>query len=241
MPLSTTEVAIADIDAQIAEIRLLRTQQVVLPPPPIPPKSGASQAEKDQYTIEKQEYDEAVTQAKKYGQEESLLQGEKVGLKADLAKQNLYDKAYNKLQQGKQGVQRRASTSNKWLANVPTPGGVWLPFGILMFLFLVLFPVAGHTRLKWFFLVLLKQAGTGDHVSDSIGSKVFGNSAGSSGTTITDLSSTNTNPNVSPSQVITSMPPPIIPTQKIVPFTIALNDAGTTSYVSSLFSSFGEF
>jgi hypothetical protein len=47
------------------------------------------------------------------------------------------------------------------LETVSIPGGVWLPFSILMLLFIVLLPVNGHTRLGWLWKTITGNARIG--------------------------------------------------------------------------------
>lgn len=47
------------------------------------------------------------------------------------------------------GARARGYRVNRWLGGIPTPGSIWVPFWILMFLWLVLLPVNGHTRIRW--------------------------------------------------------------------------------------------
>lgn len=61
----------------------------------------------------------------------------------------------------KTGLQNRAQIANSWLANIPTPGDVWVPFFILLILFLIIIPVKGHTRMMWLWLVIIGHAHIG--------------------------------------------------------------------------------
>lgn len=47
------------------------------------------------------------------------------------------------------------------LEGLSMPGGIWLPLGILLVLFLVLLPVNGHTRLMWLWLAITGNARIG--------------------------------------------------------------------------------
>lgn len=75
--------------------------------------------------------------------------------------------ARNRLRVALAGVQLGQSTNrllqgaNRNLGSIPTPGGIWTPFWILVFLFLVMIPINGHTRLNWFWLALLGSASVG--------------------------------------------------------------------------------
>lgn len=55
-------------------------------------------------------------------------------------------------------AKQRGKQINRSLGNVPTPGDIWVPFWILIFIFLVLIPVGGHTRLNWLWLVMIGHA-----------------------------------------------------------------------------------
>lgn len=91
-------------------------------------------------------------------QQIDTLKAQKKGLEAEEAEENVYTKAAQAATRAGNRVRSGASSTNKWLANVPTPGGIWVPFWILVFLFLILFPVNGHTRMMWFWLVLTNNA-----------------------------------------------------------------------------------
>lgn len=81
--------------------------------------------------------------------------------KEHLEEANLYEKASTKVKQTSRGIRNTGVNVNRWLANIPTPGGIWVPFFVLMFLFMVLFPVNGHTRMMWLWLVLTGNAKIG--------------------------------------------------------------------------------
>lgn len=87
----------------------------------------------------------------------------------------------NRLRLALAGVQLGQSTNrllqgaNRNLGSIPTPGTIWTPFWILVFLFLVLIPVNGHTRLNWFWLALVGSASVGVlNATPSVGSVVQG-------------------------------------------------------------------
>ena len=69
-----------------------------------------------------------------------------------------YEDTIDKVRQGYLKSRQTVSHANKRLANIPTPGGIWVPFWILMFLFFILIPVNGHTRLVWLWLVMTNNA-----------------------------------------------------------------------------------
>lgn len=227
---------LADIDAQIAEIELLRTRQGDIPLPPKVPGKNASKEELQQYVRDQDAYENAVKVARQQEYDIDVLHGERKLTDAQARQENAYTVVSNKVGRAKQNVTRRASTANKWLANVPTPGGVWLPFIILMVLFLILFPVNGHSRMMWLFLVIIGQAQFQDMPGPISGDKKGGSTDtfGSGNTQV--LYDQNTNPNQSPSQVVTSMPLPTttpVSSPPLIPFTAS---NGTTGYLDSLFS-----
>lgn len=246
--------AIADIDVDIAEIELLRTRRGDIPLPPKVPGKNASKEELQEYVRLTDEYEAAVKLATKEQQDIDVLKGERKLIGAQEKQANAYVKVSNGVARAKQSAGRKLSLGNRWLANVPTPGGVWLPFFLLMFLLLALFPVNGHTRLKWLFLVFLGDAvWPSSEIASSSGTiKAPGNIQGSSSSGQPSVQPTpsnpgtnsngntkvlynqNTNPNTSPSQIVTSAPPPTTPTQQpgtLIPLTF---QHGTTSYVESL-------
>lgn len=55
-------------------------------------------------------------------------------------------------------LKMNASRANQGLANIPTPGDIWVPFWILIFIFFILIPVGGHPRLAWLWLVIIGHA-----------------------------------------------------------------------------------
>lgn len=82
------------------------------------------------------------------------LKAEKGILKGEEAEESVYTKA---AQAGRQALGRARQSgynANRWLANIPTPGGIWVPFWVLFFLWMILIPINGHTRMMWFWLVL---------------------------------------------------------------------------------------
>lgn len=90
---------------------------------------------------------------------------------------SFYGKASKKVVGFGQGIKGGASRANRSLANIPTPGGVWAALTVLLFLFLVLFPVNGNTRLYWLWLALTGNASIPQFVNPN-GSE----NAGSTGT-----------------------------------------------------------
>ena len=63
-------------------------------------------------------------------------------------------------------------SSNRNLGSIPTPGGIWTPFWILVGLFFILIPVNGHTRLNWFWLALIGAAQIDANLSTSVGTAI---------------------------------------------------------------------
>ena len=53
------------------------------------------------------------------------------------------------------GLRANSYRMNRRLGNIPTPGGVWVPIGLLLFFFLILIPVNGHTRIRWLWNVFV--------------------------------------------------------------------------------------
>lgn len=62
--------------------------------------------------------------------------------------------------------------SNRNLGSIPTPGGIWTPFWILIGLYLILIPVNGHTRLNWFWLALIGSAQIDAALTTNVGTAV---------------------------------------------------------------------
>lgn len=124
------QAAMADIQEQIAEVELLKATGGQLPGFVGPPGTA--------------DYEQRITELKAQGQI----------TKAQIARQDIYAKA----EQAKQRARNSAYNLNRTLANFPAPGGVWLPAGILLFLYFAFFPVNSHVRLYWMFLVLTGNA-----------------------------------------------------------------------------------
>lgn len=227
---------IANIEAQIAEIELLRTRQGNMPPPPKLPGKNASKEELQQYVTDLDAYEAGVATARNTDYQLDVLQGEKRLSQAQAAQDSAYTRASNAIGRTKQGVGRRLGSANKWASHIPTPGGVWVPFLILMTLFLVLFPVNGHTRVKWLFLVILGQAILpGDYALSGDRGDVRPYQSSSNSGNMPVLYDQNTNPTQSPKQIVTSLPsPPTLPT--LLPLNVTLNENGSTGYLDSLFS-----
>lgn len=209
--------AMADIDAQIAEIELLRTRRGDMPLPPKVPGKNASKEELQQYVKDQDAYELAVKQANSEQQDIDVLKGERKLTEAQAKQKDAYSLISNKVGNAKRSVGNNLSRSNQWLANIPTPGGIWVPFLILMGLFLVLFPVNGHSRISWLFLVITKNARWTQSNLPNLGIFGFEQSVAQSQkqTTLLNTGSAgsllyngNTNPNTSPGTIISSMPAP---------------------------------
>lgn len=245
--------AMADIQAQIAEVELRRAYQGKLPlapTPPVPPGPTASRAElmdyvkrQDQYDIDLTNYNDKVRDAERNQEELGILRAQHGVAKAQAGQENAYTKVSNSVGNAKRGLSNRLGRANQWASHIPTPGGVWVPFLILMTFFLILFPVNGHVRIKWLFLVIIGQAtlpGTYGTVEGTSPWKQVGNqNSGSGFTTPAPSYNQNTNPNQSPTQIVTSMPSPTTtnqPTTGLTPFTVPVGDNGSTGYLDSLFS-----
>lgn len=92
-------------------------------------------------------------------QEQDIARANLALLKGDEAfEDSFYGKASKKVVGFGQGIKKGAFRANRSLANIPTPGGVWAALAVLLFLFLVLFPVNGNTRLYWLWLALTGNA-----------------------------------------------------------------------------------
>lgn len=235
----------ADIQAQIAEVELRRAYQGKLPlapTPPIPPGKNASRTElqeyvkrQDQYEADLTDYNDKVRDAERNQEELGILRGQLGVAKAQAGQESAYARASNAIDQTKRGIGRRLGSANRWASHIPTPGGVWVPFLILMSLFLVLFPVNGHTRVKWLFLVILGQAVLPGELGTSENTIWGASKAYPNGEVSQPGYNQNTNPNKSPTQIVTSLPTP--PTQPILlPLNVSLNENGSTGYLDSLFS-----
>lgn len=78
-------------------------------------------------------------------------------------------------------LRAQAKQANRSIGSFPTPGGIWVPFWILLFIFLILIPVNQHTRMSWFWMVITGNA-------DLTGSPVVGNVPGDTGSGATNSS-----------------------------------------------------
>lgn len=128
---SARDRAMVDLQEQIQEIELLKATNGTYPSTP----EGQLQQEQD------------IAKANL-----ALLKGDQ-----DF-EDSFYGKASKKVVGFGQGVKKGAFRANRSLANIPTPGGVWAALAVLLFLFLVLFPVNGNTRLYWLWLALTGNA-----------------------------------------------------------------------------------
>lgn len=128
---SARDRAMVDLQEQIQEIELLKATNGTYPSTP----EGQLQQQQD------------IAKANL-----ALLKGDQ-----DF-EDSFYGKASKKAVGFGQGVKRGAFRANRSLANIPTPGGVWAALAVLLFLFLVLFPVNGNTRLYWLWLALTGNA-----------------------------------------------------------------------------------
>ncbi len=128
---SARDRAMVDLQEQIQEIELLKATNGTYPSTP----EGQLQQQQD------------IAKANL-----ALLKGDQ-----DF-EDSFYGKASKKVVGFGQGIKGGASRANRSLANIPTPGGVWAALAVLLFLFLVLFPVNGNTRLYWLWLALTGNA-----------------------------------------------------------------------------------
>lgn len=97
-------------------------------------------------------------------------------------------------------------TQNRNLGSIPTPGGIWIPFWILVGLYLILIPVNGHPRLNWLWLAIIGTASVG--VANSM----------TNGTPVGNVTPTITTTPTLP--IITPTPTSIVPltSQGLTPF-----------------------
>jgi hypothetical protein len=79
-------------------------------------------------------------------------------LEAEQAEDNLYTKASKTIGRGAERTKQTGYSLNRWLANIPTPGGVFAAFLVLVFIFMLLIQVNGHSRLFWLWLVIIGRA-----------------------------------------------------------------------------------
>jgi hypothetical protein len=179
----------ADIDSQIAMVQFMQASN----------KTPTTVEEKNQQQLD-------------------ILKAQKAGKQADLNKATAVQKGQQAINNFKIGTQRRAYDLNKTLANIPAPGGVGVPLFILAFLYMILFPVGGHTRMLWLFLVLFGHASIG-----AIGSR-GNNSYWESGGQVSGSGT----PTSSPSPGVTNISGPIssVPSLGSVTFTGTGNNTG---------------
>lgn len=65
---------------------------------------------------------------------------------------------FSGLRQIGRGLRMFGGNANRSLGKIPTPGGIWTPFFILLFMFFAMIPINGYTRFQWFWLVFLGHA-----------------------------------------------------------------------------------
>lgn len=61
----------------------------------------------------------------------------------------LYGKTSAFFQRMRRNLRANALRANRRIGGIPTPGGIAVPLGLLLFFWLILIPVNGHTRLRW--------------------------------------------------------------------------------------------
>lgn len=123
------QAAIAEIDSQIAQVELLKAQ-------------GQS----------------ATTPEEQIQRQQDILKAQKGILKAEESEETVYTKAAIAARKQAASIKLTGGKLNQWAANIPTPGTYWTPLIILLFLYLILFSVNGHSRMGWFGLVLTGNA-----------------------------------------------------------------------------------
>ena len=146
---ATRQLAIADIQKQIANAELVKTQNFYGPPGRVITNPVISV---DGTQITEQEANDRINVLKAEEKEDSIT--DEVARQAKIAQTRMVQGA---LSFGN-GIRQRAKQSNRFLGNIPTPGDVWVPLWILLFIFMILIPVNGHTRLYWLWLVIVGHA-----------------------------------------------------------------------------------
>lgn len=143
------QLAIADIQNQIARAELAKTQNFYGAP-------GRTVQSTD-INVDGQTVTEQEAQAR-------------IGvLESEQTQDNITDQAAKQAKIAQQkiglgilnfanGSKQRAKQINRSLGSIPTPGDVWVPFWILIFMFMVMIPVGGHTRLNWLWMVIIGHA-----------------------------------------------------------------------------------
>lgn len=148
----------------------------------------------------------ATTPEEKNAQQIEMLKAQKAGKQADFKKNQIEQRGnaegFQRLATIAGALKGNAYGANRALANIPTPGGIGVPLFILGFLYFILFPVNGHTRMYWLFLVLFGKAsinafpkrGTSPWDTGSPGVNDTGGNGSNGGQTIVGTFPVGTNP-----------------------------------------------
>jgi hypothetical protein len=172
-------------------------------------------------------------QEKQFENVQSQRKGTIKVLEAERAEENLYTKASKTIGRGAERTKQTGYSLNRWLANIPTPGGVLAAFLVLLFIFMLLIQVNDHSRLFWLWLVIIGRASipSNETTSSDQGKKGVAGDFTFGATTSTETSSTTSSGSVSGGKIIGS------PVGTIGSGSLS-NSAGFTDL---FFSAMGEF
>lgn len=146
------QAAIASIDAQLLQNQLAKAQGQYGPLDVVrDPVSGKVVSSEEgvarQDILKQQEQEEKRIEEEGNLLEKARLQAKRRQIQAVTSTQNALRNAGNK-----------SRDVGRFIAGIPTPGDVWVPFFILLALFLIFIPINGHTRMYWFWLVITNSA-----------------------------------------------------------------------------------
>lgn len=85
------------------------------------------------------------------------------------------------------GIRGAGSQMGRYTGSLPMPGSIWTPFFLLLFTWIMLIPVNGHTRFGWMWLTLTHNAFIGisgqnpDVNAPPIGAAILGLTSGNGG------------------------------------------------------------
>jgi hypothetical protein len=135
-------------------------------PPPPPDSYGVEelkkQRERDEDRADKkrrQSYRDKLAEAKEAERQQEIERKREIAERSEIEKtyRGIGALAQSMFQMGKGAFHRSRSR----LEDIPTPGDLWVPLALLLFFFLVLFPVNGHTRIMWLWMTITGNAQIG--------------------------------------------------------------------------------
>ena len=133
-------------------------EEKIAPPPPLV-ELNAPAPRNAQQAVEGLD---AAAKAKKLKEQQAVFRAEVAGRVAERRREEAALTAADRFAAKAFGLGNGVFQGGKgWLESKPTPGGIGVPLGILLFFFFLLIPVNGHTRLMWLWLTITGNAQIG--------------------------------------------------------------------------------